>query len=94
MAHIMIRHKVGNFEVWKEAFENFAATRKASGEKSFTVMRHEENANNLYLLFEWDTAANARAFLDSSELKETMQAAGVTEAPEIQFLNKAIDGTL
>lgn len=94
MTHVLIRHRVDSFDDWKAVFENFADVRKSSGELSYQVLRKDEDSENLYLLFEWDTTDNAREFLESSRLKETMEKAGVTEAPEIHFLNEAIRGTL
>ncbi len=46
MAHVLIRHEVSSYEDWKEAFDNFAETRKASGELSFQVLQHEENSRD------------------------------------------------
>jgi len=34
-------------------------------------------------MLEWDTAANARAFLDSQNLGETMQRGGVADRPDV-----------
>ena len=94
MSHVLIRHKVNDFAAWKEAFENFGSVRKNGGEKSFQVLRHDEESNNLYIMFEWDSTENARKFLDSEELKSAMMAAGVSEAPEINFLSEALKGTV
>ena len=94
MTHVLIRHRVNDFESWKNVFDNFAEVRKTSGERSYQVLQTEEDSDNLYLLFEWDTPANARNFLESPRLKETMEQAGVTETPEIHFLNEAVRGTL
>ena len=94
MTHIMIRHKVNNFEAWKEEFDNFASVRKASGEKSYLIMRSDDDAENLHLFFEWDTRENAQKFIESPELKQAMRKAGVAEAPVIRFLNEADRGNL
>ena len=94
MTHLMIRHKVKNYEAWKEEFDNFADFRKTNGEKSYMIMRSEDDAENLHLFFEWDTHENAQKFLRSAELKQAMQKAGVAEAPEIRFLNEAGRGKL
>lgn len=94
MTHIMIRHRVDNYEAWKEVFDNFADVRKASGEKSFLIFQPEGDSDNLHLLFEWDTPENARKFLESSELKNAMRKAGVSEPPEIRFLNESERGKL
>jgi quinol monooxygenase YgiN len=90
----MIRHRVDNFEAWKQAFDNFADFRKSSGELSFQVMRKESEQDNVYCLFEWDTIENAREFMKSPDLKKAMQEAGVLEAPEVNFLSEIAKGSL
>jgi len=94
MTNLLIRHKVNDYDVWRSAFDSFAETRKSSGEQSFQIYRPAEDGNNLHLLFEWDNVENAKKFLDSPILKETMQKAGVIEAPEIKFFGEAYTGKL
>jgi len=94
MTNLFIRHRVSDFEVWKKEFDLFAETRKSSGEKSFQIFRPEGDAENLHIMFQWDNADNARKFLDSPVLKDTMQKAGVIEAPEIKFFGDPYTGTL
>jgi len=94
MSHVLIRHKVSDFSIWREAFDKFKDARKEGGEKSFQVLQHTEDSNNLYVMFEWDSVDNARKFLDSPQLKTAMQEAGVAEAPEINFLIEAYKGTI
>jgi heme-degrading monooxygenase HmoA len=90
----MIRHKVNDYPAWKKEFDDFAETRKTSGERSFQIFQPENESENLFLLFEWDSVDNARKFFESSILKETMERAGVIEAPEIRFLSEADRGAL
>ena len=94
MSHVLIRHKVNDFAAWKKAFQNFKDVRKEFGEKSYQILQHEEDANNIYLMFEWDSMDNARRFFESSELKTAMEGAGVAEPPEINFLSEALKGTI
>ncbi len=94
MTQVLVKHKVKDYDTWKDVFDNFASTRKTGGEKSYRILRPSENPNDLTLLFEWDTAENARTFMKSSELKSTMQRAGVAEEPTIQFLTEIDKGTL
>ncbi|UCH66248.1 MAG: hypothetical protein JSW63_03710 [Ignavibacterium sp.] len=94
MAHLFIKHKVADYTAWKKTFDEFVETRRAGGEKSFQILHPENEPNNLYLMFEWDSIANAQKFLDSSELKNAMQEAGVTEEPQISFLNEYDKGML
>ena len=45
-------------------------------------------------MFEWDSIANAQNFMKSPELKSAMQNAGVSEEPQISFLNELDKGIL
>lgn len=94
MNHVLVRHRVDDYPKWKAVFDNFVDTRKSFGEKSFQILQHNGDNNNLYLLFQWDNKENAEKFFESSDLKNVMQEAGVAEAPEIHFLNEADKGNL
>ena len=94
MPTLRVKHKVKDYDSWKTVFDNFRDTRKKGGEKSYQIWRTESDPNDLDLQFEWDTEDNARTFFKSKELKETMEKAGVTEEPEIRFLQEADKGTL
>ena len=64
------------------------ATRKASGSKKAQLFRNADNTNELIILFEWDDLGKARKFAQSEDLKKTMQKAGVSDKPDIYFLEE------
>jgi len=64
--NVLIKHKVEDYETWKKAFDNFASFRESSGEKSYRIFHEAGAENDLVLLFEWDTPANAKTFLASA----------------------------
>ena len=94
MTHIFVRHRVNDYPAWKKVFDEFVDTRRAMGEKSFQVLQKDEDTNNIFLVFTWDSAENARKFFDSEKLKETMGHAGVAEKPDINFVSEADHGVL
>ena len=94
MTFVSVKHKVRDYKAWKSVFDNFGETRKSAGEKSFQICHEEDNPNDLNLMFEWDNDENARSFMTSSELKNTMQKAGVLEHPQIHFLKEVDSGEL
>ena len=63
MAHILIRHRVSDYDKWKSVFDGFIEKRRAGGEKSFQIFRGQDEPNNLTLLFEWNSFKNAHTFL-------------------------------
>ena len=94
MSHLIIRHKVNDYATWQTAFDGFADTRKAGGEKSFQIFHADQDPNNVYVLFEWESPEKASQFLESDELKQAMVNAGVAEPPEIHHLNHITGSTL
>lgn len=94
MAYLTVKHKVKDYKAWKEVFDNFRDTRKSGGEKSYSIMSEENDPNRLHVFFEWDTEDRARTFMQSTELKDAMQKAGVIEEPQIEFLKALEDGKL
>ena len=91
MTYVLISHKVADYAKWKKAVRACAAWRKASGELSFQVLRSAEVPNDLTILCGWDTAARARKFAASAELRERMRAAGVNSKPEVRFFKSSED---
>ena len=89
---MFVRHKVSDYPKWKAVFDEFVDVRRKGGEKSYHIFHPEDEPNNLYLLFSWDTMENAKKFSNSEELKNAMMNAGVTEKPDIFFFNKVAEG--
>src|SRR5262245_11386643 len=80
---VFIRHKIAEYRQWKDAFDAFLENRHAGGERSYRIAHVAGDKNDLCLVFEWDTAANAKQFLDSPGLAAAMKRAGVVGKPQI-----------
>ncbi|WP_458210033.1 hypothetical protein [Haladaptatus sp. NG-SE-30] len=91
MAYILIRHTVEEYDEWKPTFDDHAQTRESMGSRGGHLFRTTEDPNDLVILFEWDSLDNAREFAESDDLRETMQRAGVTDQPEIAYVEKRED---
>jgi quinol monooxygenase YgiN len=89
MVHVLVRHKVANFNRWKEAFDAHVIARKRAGELGFHIFHNMEDMHDIFLMLDWESVDEAKKFMDSSELRERMQQAGVQGAPEIQYLEDA-----
>lgn len=87
MVHMLIRHKVQDFDHWKRAYDAHRHARTAAGLRELHLWHDAGDPNALFLLFEIADLAQAKAFAASPELKEKMTAAGVTGAPDIFFLS-------
>ena len=93
MAHLLVHHKVEDYNKWKPFFDEHASFRSQNGCKDGKVFRSTNNPNEIFILFEWDNIANAQKFAQSDNLKEIMKKAGVIGMPEAHFLEEAATTT-
>jgi antibiotic biosynthesis monooxygenase (ABM) superfamily enzyme len=89
MATMFVRHKVKDFKAWKKTYDEFDTTRRGLGVTGDGVYQAEGNPNDVTVYHEFATLDAAKAFASSSELKNTMEKAGVVGAPDIWFTKKA-----
>ena len=89
MPYLLVRHKVEDYDRWKLGFDEHGSTRKESGSKGGYLFRSAEDPNDVIALLEWDNLDHAREFTHSDELRKKMEALGVTDKPDIYFLDEA-----
>lgn len=94
MAYMFVRHTVKDFDAWKSVFDSVADLRRRNGEQSYRILREGNGSNELFILFKWDSADNARKYASSPELRAAMERAGVMGKPDIYFLEEAARGEL
>ena len=87
MVHVLVRHKVQDFDQWKPAYDAHQQARAAAGLQELHLWRNGDDPNDIFLLFEAADVEEAKAFARSSDLKERMRDAGVMGAPDIFFLS-------
>jgi len=87
MTHILVRHKVADFAKWKPVYDAHLAARQKAGLREANLLRGIDNPNEVVLLFEAEDLKRAQSFTESSDLRETMQKAGVVGKPDIVFLS-------
>lgn len=88
MAHMLVRHKVADFDKWKSIYEDHRSVRESTGLKDLYLWRNEGDPSEVILLFEVSDVERAKAFASSPEAKEKMETAGVQEPPDIMFLSE------
>ena len=92
MPYILVRQDVENFNQWKAVFNQHEETREDAGSLGYQLLNSIDNPNEVFVLFEWDSLANAQQFTSSDELREAMQNAGVIGRPDVFFLNTIEEG--
>ena len=88
MPYVLIRHKVQDYAVWKLAFDEHGAARQAAGSKGGYLMRNADDPSELVIVLEWDDLGKARQFVQSDDLRQAMERAGVADQPDIYFLEQ------
>ena len=91
MAYLFIQYAVRDYPTWKTIFDGFFGVRQAAGEKSCKIFHPDDDPNNLLLLLEWDSLANARIFMANPALKEAMSET-LLDPPRIYFLERYDQG--
>jgi len=89
MIHVLVHHKVADFNRWKESFDSHLNTRMHAGELGFRLFQNVDDPRDVTLLLDWDTVQNARKFIGSDELRSRMQQAGVVGVPDVQYVEDA-----
>jgi len=77
---------VQDFDKWKPPYDSHQQARAAAGLKELKLWHNIDEPNEIVLLFEVSDVEQAKAFVESKDLKERMAAAGVTATPDILFL--------
>ena len=86
--HTLVRHKVKDFDTWKQGFDASADLRRSHGAEKGHLFRNADNPDEVFILLHWDDMASARAFSHSEELREAMEESGVVGRPDVFFLDE------
>jgi quinol monooxygenase YgiN len=93
MPYVLIIHEVADYPAWKKVFDQAAAMRRDAGERSYQVLKYENNPRQIVHFSAWTSLAAARAFFESPRLVKIREQAGVT-APEFIYLDELESGVL
>lgn len=93
MQYVLIIHEVNDYPAWKKIFDQAAGIRKEAGERSYQVLKYENEANKIVHFSAWLSIARARAFFESPRLVQIRKEAGFN-APEFIYLNQIEAGEL
>lgn len=81
MVTIFIRHRVADYDKWKEGYDNAEHLRKADGIVFASVHRDPEDANRVMAVHRFHNLGDAKNFI--AAVPPVMAAAGVLGTPEI-----------
>jgi quinol monooxygenase YgiN len=86
---LYVRHEVTSYATWRKAYDSFDGTRVKMGVVAQAVYQSVDDPNDITVTHDFASAAKAKAFAGSAELKAAMQKAGVKGAPQIWFTTRA-----
>jgi hypothetical protein len=86
---LLIRHKVDDYERWKQVFDGDAELRLAHGSRNARIFRNKAEQDEVWLLLEWDDLARARLFLRSEDLADFLNRAGIVGQPDYWCLEES-----
>jgi quinol monooxygenase YgiN len=91
----LVRHRVADFDAWKEVYDGFAPTQAEHGVHAHQVLRSIENPNDVIVTHTFDSREAAQAFFATPELKKAMSQAGVdADSLEISYFDEVESGAL
>jgi hypothetical protein len=86
---LMVRYKVKDFDAWKKSFDSNKQVRMNAGLTDRVVAYTADDNHHVTLVFAVADMDKAKAFLDSKDLKERREAAGV-EGPVSVFFYRIV----
>jgi quinol monooxygenase YgiN len=93
MPHVLIIHEVADYTAWKKVFDGAAGIRKEAGERSYQVLRYENEPWKIVHFSIWSSHAAAKTFFESPRLVKIRQEAGV-KTPDFIYLEELESGKL
>jgi hypothetical protein len=88
ITNILIRHKVKDYTIWKRAYDAHLPKRIEAGLIERNLFRNDTDPNEVVILFEAKDLVRAKKFVESVDLQEVMEKAGVIGKPDILILNE------
>lgn len=93
MQYVLIIHEVEDYESWKLVFDNTALIRKEAGERTYQILKYENNPNKVVHLSSWTSIEAAKQFFKSPKLVKIRAEAGV-KSPDFIYLDQLESGRL
>jgi hypothetical protein len=89
MVRLFARMNVADYETWRRVYDEFYGDRGAMGVLGAAAFQLVDDANDVTLWHDFETAEVARAFASSDALRDVIQRAGVQGEPQIWFTTES-----
>lgn len=84
---VMVAHKVKDYDAWRKVFDEGKQLRKDNGLIDRIIVQDVDDKNSVVVFLAITDMAKAKAFMNSKDLKSTMEKAGVQGAPTVFMYN-------
>jgi hypothetical protein len=88
MVRLFVRHRVEDYDSWRNVYDNFSAQQQAGGVRGEAVYQSVDDPNDVTVWHDFDDVETARAYLDSPAVIDAIGAAGVLGEPQVWFTEK------
>jgi hypothetical protein len=88
ITNILVRHKVKDYTIWKKVYDMHLPKRIEAGLTERNLFRGDTDPNEIVILFEAKDLVLAKKFIESVDLREVMEKAGVIGEPDILVLHE------
>lgn len=85
---LVVRHKIRDYTAWKKVFDESEDLRKEHGIRAGGIGKNLDKPGEIYVYLQVDNVDRAKAFINSTELKDFMKRGGVVDKPDITFLEE------
>lgn len=93
MQYVLIIHEVADYPEWKKVFDDAADIRREAGERSYQVLKYQNDPNRIVHFSVWTSIDDAKRFFESPKLVRIRAEAGV-KSPDFIYLEQLEAGTL
>ena len=90
MVRLFVRINVGDYETWREVYDQFYGERVAMGVMGDAAFQLVDDPNDVTVWHDFETPEVARAFVSSDALRNVMQRAGVQGEPQTWFTTEEL----
>ena len=92
MAYVLIEHRVGDFETFRQVYLDDAERRERLGCRGGVVFRVADDPDNVIVMLDWETVEGAREFAGSLELEQALEwSTSNVATPRVTVLDQVME---
>jgi hypothetical protein len=85
MPTAFIRHRVQNYEKWRQVYDDFTQANRSGVAVEPAVYRSVEDPHDLLVIHRFSSSAEVQPWLDDTGRRQATMAAGVFGSPQVDI---------